>query len=828
MHWVAATVGLLLAAEPTAPGRELQLTAERVLHDTKAERTTAEGSAALRSAGLAVDADRITYDQRQDAATAVGHVLVRLAQGQLVSMTADVITLRFLDGDLHEVFINDGKAVSRKGTTAEALLAADTEEKLAAAGKPAIALEGNHLVREGARWRVEQLVLVPCDCDVTRPTWSIRSQAATIDLDAERASVAGPTVYVGPVPVLWLPWLSVPLSDRQTGLLFPKPDFRTGFGLALEQPVFVTLGRSADLTLTPGFFTGPLGTPPADGTGWAGPRLGVEFRYTPSAQTSGRATISGLYDFLRPRDPMRPTLTAPTGQRGLRGEASWQHAQDLGSGFSVRVDAQAHSDGYYNRDGTIDVIARGAGYLRSTAAVAHRGPHHLLVLDAVLRQDIQWGYDLFGRAPALSSATPARAPATLQRLPALSLAVPTFTILGPLTGELTASLVRLAPLGGGTGDEGVSANEGRLWELNGRAPLTPECVRARLFVPLDDPSIAACGLTALDKAGLGDGVYQPGERQARGRLDVFPKLGVGGSLGGVASAHAWAGWRQDVWLSEVTGQASQRGYPVLGGRLETQLQGELGAVTHVVRPSAQVRAVPVVLGSASVAPYDEVDRAVTDGQARVQGVVELSQRLLARQGGRREVARLDLGQGFDLLTGAVSETYARLALDAPFGWLRGQARANLPAGSLTRLTASAGVRLGPAFSAFGEYENLVDDGTQRSRQPIDLLFDPLPTDAATARPQLLRAGVQSRLGPVDLRYEALLLGKRWSDQGPLSLTPAQHLLAVGISPSCDCWRVDATFVQQFDLRPLTYALYVSNPLSVGLTVSVSRFGTFGR
>ncbi len=826
MSCFAITLGLSLLATP-APAREVRLTAQRVLHDTQHERTTAEGQAALTSEGLAVDAERITYDQRQDVVTAVGHVLVRLAQGQLVSMTADVITLRFSAGQLTEVFIHEGTAVSRKGTTAEALLAANTAEKLAAAGTPAISLQGNHLVRDGSVWRVEQLALVPCDCDVTKPTWSIRSSAATVDLQEERASVVGPTIYVGTVPILWLPWLSIPLTDRQTGLLFPKPDFRPGFGLALEQPVYVTLGRSADLTLTPGVFTGPLGARPADGTGWAGPRLGVELRYTPATTIQGRAAFALLYDFLERRDAVLPSRFLTGSQRGLRGEASWQHTQDFGGGFSARVDAQVHSDGFYNRDGTIDVVARGAGYLRSSAALAHRGPHHLVVLDTVLRQDIQWGYDLFGRHQQLSPSTPARGPSTLQRLPALTLTVPTLKLVGPLSFDLNASVVRLAPLSGSTGDEGVLANEGRAF-LGGNE-LTAECLRARLFVPFDDPSLPACGLSALDKLGLADGVFQPGEREARSRLDVLPRLGLGGSLFGVASARAWAAWRQDVWLSEATGKVSQRGHPVLGAQLDTLVERDFGGLVHQVRPTLVVRAVPVVLGQTDVAPHDEVDRAVPDGQPRVQGAVELSQRLLAGARGRRaEAARLDLGQGLDLLHGRLAESYARLAVELPALWARGQVRASLPQGRVTRLTAGLGLRLGDRFAAFAEYENLLDDGTQRARQPVDLLFgDPVPA-GASSRPQLLRAGLQGKAGPLDLRYEALLLGKPWRAGGPLELTPAQHQLAVGVSPSCDCWRIDATFVQQFDLRPNTYALYVSNPLSVGLTVSVSRFGTFGR
>ena len=61
-----------------------------------------------------------------------------------------------------------------------AMQPAQREPHLAAAqlektGTTQALLEGNHLHREPNGWRVEQLELVPCECDFTNPSWSITS-----------------------------------------------------------------------------------------------------------------------------------------------------------------------------------------------------------------------------------------------------------------------------------------------------------------------------------------------------------------------------------------------------------------------------------------------------------------------------------------------------------------------------------------------------------------------------------------------------------------------------------------------------------------------------
>ena len=203
--WLALVI---TAAPETA---EIEIHAERTLHDGKKNLTTAEGNATLVTEGAAINADRIVYDRDRGVATALGHVVARIAQGGKIAIVADLMTIRLDENQqVREVFLYDGQAISKKDVSPEAFLAADTADAVEHVGTTQALLQGNHLVRDGTKWSVDELELVPCECDFKHPSWSITSSAATIDTQAERVAITNPVFRVGPLPVLWLPWLSLP------------------------------------------------------------------------------------------------------------------------------------------------------------------------------------------------------------------------------------------------------------------------------------------------------------------------------------------------------------------------------------------------------------------------------------------------------------------------------------------------------------------------------------------------------------------------------------------------------------------------------------------
>ena len=387
------------AGELEAPRRagEISLVAEQVVHHEQAKLTVGEGHATLRTDDSALTADQIAYDGEKQVATGIGHVAVRLLRGGPVAAIAEVATLKLERGQVSEVFLQEGTAWRKKGIAPEAFLAIGDPDQLKAAGITTFQLTGNHLRRTGDDWELEDAELVPCECDWKHPNWGIRASRATIDPSSERASLLNSTVRVHDVPVLWIPWINLPLTDHQTGLLAPKPTYSALNGFSIEQPVFFALSRSFDLTFTPGYFFGAPRVPDAvlkdengqpalvqPAYGVQGPRLLSEARWAPVQGMVGRLQVGLLYDRNPYRDPINPTTLydglhpgpdgkpLPKASRGLRYEGAFQHQQKLAEDWYTRVDASLMSDGYYFRDVTADVLAREANYQRSTASVFRR------------------------------------------------------------------------------------------------------------------------------------------------------------------------------------------------------------------------------------------------------------------------------------------------------------------------------------------------------------------------------------------------------------------------------------------------------------------------
>jgi LPS-assembly protein len=381
-----------------------------------------------------------------------------------------------------------------------------------------------------------------------------------------------------------------------------------------------------------------------------------------------------------------------------------------------------------------------------------------------------------------------------------------------------------------TGDEGPAAREGRL-DDNG-TELEFRCLRERLYFPeaLSD----ACGVTAADKRGQGDRTFQDGEREARDRLSIFPRISLGGTLADAVSLSAFAGYRQSLWLGEVTGRTWQRGYPLLGVRAEAELGRTFdGGLRHAITPMVDVRAVPAVIRGSNNAtpepvPYDDVDRSISSTPAgvpaaRIQAVGELRQRL-TRPGSAGPVFRFDLGQGLELLapervSPALAETYGRAGVSV--GWVNASATARVDPVTprLSRLSVTGAVDDGRGHGAYATFDHLLDDGNNRTRSPIDLLFGPQVPAWLRTRSTMLSVGGRWQFASVGVRYDALFLERPWGAVKRLSLT--QHTVGVSWAPACDCWRLEL-FATQRLRDDGTYGFP-----DVGATLTVSRLGSIG-
>jgi len=114
----------------------------------------------------------------------------------------------------------------------------------------ALTLSADLITLDGDTLDARAVVLSGCAC--AGQTWRVRAARLHGERDAW-ARVDWPVLYLGPIPVAASPVWWVPLGERVPGLLFPRARLRSHGALAVEQPVFVPLGRAADLTPSLGF-----------------------------------------------------------------------------------------------------------------------------------------------------------------------------------------------------------------------------------------------------------------------------------------------------------------------------------------------------------------------------------------------------------------------------------------------------------------------------------------------------------------------------------------------------------------------------------------------
>jgi len=680
---------VLLAQAPTTPlpaeGEPVRYQAEEGTSDGHGEVLHLRRKAELRTDTARIEADRIDYDQRTRVVTAAGRCF---AVSGLSGAVADGLTL---DLDANWLKLENGRFFEKADVTPEVLLRTSTPEQLIATGRTTLAARAERVERvDPGHLKINGLDFTPCDCNPLDAHWSIKATAADV-YPGERAWLFFPVVYVYGVPILPLPVLDVPLKPQKTGLLVTTPAHSAQNGWQVTQPVYFALAPNWDLTVTPGYTWGASTQPaPNVGTlGVKGPSLDTEVRWAHSRDTKGDLELFLLDDRLALRDPRSlayfPQSLDGAGAsrvtdeaRGFRGSVNGGVLQSFGAGWSARLDLNLVSDAALVKDTTTDVAQQANQYLRTSAVLSRRTSDSVLSFVATARQDIAWGgfsaFDGDRWPTALSTAVQApagvpaldphqdqsgnlatrgqwlRGPATLQQLPTVHLDLPSRPLGEHLSWSLAADFTRLAPFNGHTGDEGIDG----LYKING-GPASPPLVSTQV------PGCVAGGWCPYqDDLTQGDRVWQQGEREARLRLDLVPRLSGSFALGDWLHIRPSVWIRQDLYLGEVTRDTDQRGYAVGDILVSSEVSRTFGnGLRHAIQPSLEYREIPgqwgAVPGNRPTGPnqpvenrfYDEIDGALFQAPLR-QGVARLTQTLSRRTGAvMQELLRLELAQEFD-------------------------------------------------------------------------------------------------------------------------------------------------------------------------------------
>lgn len=219
-----------MLAEQLPPGARPPsfIAGDRITGRTGLE-TVIEGDAELRRPGMTLRADRLTHDQSSDIATASGDVRVN-AGGDRYTATEGQLQMDAFEG----FFLRPSYRFLATGAHGDA-------ERID--------------LHDADRATVQRGTYTTCAIDApdALPDWILRADRLELDQEADEGYAEGAVLEFKGVPILPLPALSFPLSERRkSGWLPPTIGLDNKSGLDLAVPYYWNIAPNRDATLTPG------------------------------------------------------------------------------------------------------------------------------------------------------------------------------------------------------------------------------------------------------------------------------------------------------------------------------------------------------------------------------------------------------------------------------------------------------------------------------------------------------------------------------------------------------------------------------------------------
>lgn len=227
---ICALLFVALSAAPAlAQNSNATLIADSITFDPGTGTLQAQGGVEILQGPVRLRAEAITYDRQEDTIVIDGPLY-------LVEADGTVIRAEFaeLSGDL------------REGVLSGARLVYNQQLQLASV----------EIRRDDGRF-TQFYKSVASSCQVCEdnpvPLWEIRARRITHDAQTRQLYFDNASFRVGGVPIFYTPYLRFPdpSVERATGFLFPEIRSNGDLGFGLRVPYFITLGDSADITLTP-------------------------------------------------------------------------------------------------------------------------------------------------------------------------------------------------------------------------------------------------------------------------------------------------------------------------------------------------------------------------------------------------------------------------------------------------------------------------------------------------------------------------------------------------------------------------------------------------
>ncbi len=344
---------------------------------------------------LDITAERIDYLQEQEIYEADGSVVVN--QGTM-RLTADHMTIQALPGVLiatGHVRLTDPKADL---ATERLELNVNTEGGVITHGrvylKPSNTLVDGRLLQRFSEdhYRVKEGRFTNCDAqEGETPAW--RFQFKDLDLNAgDSLAFTGGWFCVSDVPVLPIPTITYPLSNRKSGFLIPTVGYDSRFGAHFQESYYWAINPSQDLTIAPQYYA----------------KLGYgsdfEYRYALDQKSRGQWYLSALQQTQLP-----DVSGVSSGQDATqtRGMISGTHTQQFTPDLLLRAQVFLVSDATYlqqlSNSGAQRALPSGESNLLANQRLAYGNTY---LLGQYLQPLESGGPDTFQRLPEIGYSMP--------------------------------------------------------------------------------------------------------------------------------------------------------------------------------------------------------------------------------------------------------------------------------------------------------------------------------------------------------------------------------------------------------------------------------------
>ncbi len=232
-------------------------------------------------------ADHIVYNRDTEEVVATGHLVITGgANGERIAASHGTYNLRSATGRFYDV---SGSVAMRSRVSHpddEPLPLppgyASATRSIYTSGNPFL-FTGRMVVKTGPE-NYDVYDGTVTSCQLPRPDWIFSS--AHLNLDGDEARAHGSVFRLLNVPILYFPYATHPIDpeDRESGVLTPTVGQSSTKGFILGEQVYLTLGRSADLTVGADYYSS---------RGFA---QNATFRYRGQGLDFVQAHYSGLLD----------------------------------------------------------------------------------------------------------------------------------------------------------------------------------------------------------------------------------------------------------------------------------------------------------------------------------------------------------------------------------------------------------------------------------------------------------------------------------------------------------------------------------------------------